>query len=42
MRAHIVGAVCEWRCGECGHRNPIIRAACRVCGAYREFKAGAR
>lgn len=39
MRARPAGAECAWVCQECGHRNPIIRVQCRVCGAYREFKA---
>lgn len=42
MRALIAGAVCAWVCQECGHRNPVLRAACRVCGASREFKAGVK
>lgn len=40
MRARI-DAVCRWVCN-CGHRNPIWRALCRVCKAPREFTAGAR
>lgn len=39
MRARI-DAVCRWVCTNCGHRNGILRAQCRVCGADREFKAG--
>ncbi|SMF86033.1 hypothetical protein SAMN02745830_07114 [Streptomyces sp. Amel2xC10] len=42
MRAQPHGAICRWACTNCGHRNPLWRAQCRVCKADREFKAGAR
>lgn len=31
----LLNAICGWLCDACGHRNPVLRMACRRCRTAR-------